>query len=102
DRLHRLARLVRKYGGESEIASYRERAARELAELESAEERIAERQSERERALERAATAARELSAARRKIAEDLGTRIGDELGSLGMGGARIVVEVAPLAEREG
>ncbi len=103
DRLARLKRLGRKYGGDVEsILAHREAAARELAELDQAEARIAELETGREAALEEAAGAARELSTARRTIADDLGRRISEELASLGMGGARIEVQVERLAERGG
>ena len=103
ERAHRLQKLLRKYGGDVEaILAHRAAVAGELESLAAAEERIEELESARGAALACAAKAARDLSAARRKIAADLGERISAELGSLGMGGARVVVDVAPLAEREG
>jgi DNA repair protein RecN (Recombination protein N) len=103
DRLHRLKRLMRKYGGDAAgIAAHRANAKAELAALDQAEERIAARQADREAALATAAKAARALSAKRRTIADDLAKRISAELASLGMGGARVAVQIEPLAERGG
>lgn len=103
DRLARLKRLTRKYGGDVDgILAHREAAARELEALDSAEERIAELEQIRQRTLERATEAARALSQQRRTIADELARRISEELASLGMGGARVTVQVAPLAERGG
>ena len=103
DRLARLKRLTRKYGGDVEgILAHREAAAAELAALDSAEERIAELERARQAALDGAAEAARALSKQRRTIADELARRISEELASLGMGGARVTVQVAPLAERGG
>lgn len=103
DRLARLKRLTRKYGGDVEgILAHRDVAAKELAALEHAEERITELESVRQRALEDAAEAARALSTERKRIADELASRISEELASLGMGGARVTVQVAPLAERGG
>lgn len=103
DRLARLKRLTRKYGGDVEgIVAHRASAAAELAALDRAEERIAERAAEREAAVSAAAVAARALSARRTTIADELARRISDELASLGMGGARVSVQVEPLAERSG
>jgi DNA repair protein RecN (Recombination protein N) len=103
ERLHRLARLARKYAGgasenvEEAILAYRARAEAELAALAEAEERIAEAEAAHSEALARAAALARELSAKRRRAAGELGVAISEELGSLGMGGAQVQVRVAPL-----
>lgn len=103
DRLARLRRLTRKYGGDVEgVLAHRQEAVEELETLEHAEERIAELEEAHDRALERAASAARAVSAERKRIAGELATRISEELASLGMGGARVEVQVEPLAERSG
>jgi DNA repair protein RecN (Recombination protein N) len=103
DRIARLKRLVRKYGGDIDgILAHREAAAAELSSLDRAEERIAELSRARELALEEAAEAARALSARRKTIADQLAEGISRELASLGMGGARVAVHVEPLAERGG
>ncbi len=103
DRLARIKRLMRKYGGDVDgVLVHRAALAAELEGLEHAEERIETLEKAREKALSDAARKARELSARRRQIADDLGARISHELSTLGMGGARVEVQVEPLAERGG
>ncbi|MCZ7678038.1 MAG: AAA family ATPase [Sandaracinaceae bacterium] len=95
DRLARLKRLARKYGGDvAGILAHREAAAAELEALSRAEERVLELEAAREAALSSATSAARALSARRRTIADELARRISEELASLGMGGARVEVQV--------
>jgi len=103
DRIHKLKRLTRKYGGDvAGILAFRDEAAAELAQLDRAEEHLEELELARKRALDDAAAAARALSKKRRAIAEELGKRISDELATLGMGGARIEVQVEQLDEKRG
>ncbi|MBX3251768.1 MAG: DNA repair protein RecN [Myxococcales bacterium] len=103
DRVDRLQRLQRKYGGDLEsILEHRARAADELEGLERHEERLAEAEKRRAAALETAASVARALSASRKKASSKLGERISTELESLGMGGAQIVVDLAPLEAKGG
>lgn len=103
DRLHRLKRLTRRYGGDVDgVLDFRARAAEELNGLDRAEERIEELERARADSLAKAAATARELSARRREIAESLAARISAELDSLGMGGARVEVQVERLAEKRG
>jgi DNA repair protein RecN (Recombination protein N) len=103
DRIARLKRLMRKYGGDlAAIAAHRETARAELDALERSEERIAELERVREEACEAASRAARKLSVERHRIGGELGKRISKELASLGMGDARVEVQVEKLAERGG
>ncbi|MFK7990903.1 MAG: DNA repair protein RecN [Sandaracinaceae bacterium] len=103
ERRVRLKRLARKYGGDLAGAlAFREEAAEQLGALDQAEERLEALEAQTAAVFERAAEAARALSEARAAIADDLGTRISAQLESLGMGGARVEVKVAPLAERRG
>ena len=98
DRLFRLEGLLRQYGPSlDDVLAARERIAAELASLQGVESRVAELERVREAALEEAAARARALSDRRKKAAEQLGAAIAGELSDLGMGGARVVVEVAPL-----
>jgi len=98
ERLDRLGRLKRKYGGSVEaVLEHRARAGAELERLEHHEERIAALEREHAQAYERAARAARELSTKRKAAATKLATAMSKELGSLGMGGAKIVVDVAQI-----
>jgi DNA repair protein RecN (Recombination protein N) len=97
ERLFQLNRLIRQHGGD--VASVLEARARMFAEIESlssAEGRLASERAEVARLLERASAMARALSTARKKAAIALGDAIGKELDSLGMGRAKVVVEVAP------
>jgi DNA repair protein RecN (Recombination protein N) len=55
-----------------------------------------------EQAMRTASERARSLSAKRRRVGEKLGKAIGRELGDLGMGGARILVDVTPAACTKG
>lgn len=103
ERHHRLDKLKRKYGGSiTSILSHREAAARELDSLDHHEERAAEKRAEHEAALVDATRAARDLSKKRRVAAAKLGAAIAEELQSLGMGGAKILVDVAPIDGRAG
>jgi DNA repair protein RecN (Recombination protein N) len=72
--------------------------AKELETLSQASHRIAELESLRNARLGAVGAAAKALSQKRRHSAEKLADAIGRELGSLGMGRARVVVDVAPKA----
>ena len=96
DNLQRLSRLKRKYGSTiEEILTFRNRAKDELNRLEQGEAHVAELERAVEVCRAKAAHEARTLSAARRQAAGRLGESIGRELATLGMGGARVVVDVA-------
>lgn len=102
ERLHALIKLKRKYGGSLlAVIEHAERAKHELDSLEDCEgtrERLA---AARQKALEGAGEAARVLSAGRKRAADKLAGAISSELVSLGMGGARIVVDVTPFEGKE-
>jgi DNA repair protein RecN (Recombination protein N) len=101
ERLYRLEGLLRQHGPAVEdVLAARERLAAELDALTGTESRLGEKERELEGHLPRAAEMARALSEQRRRAAERLGAAIGQELGALGMGGARVLVEVEPLAGR--
>ncbi|MCA9604964.1 MAG: DNA repair protein RecN [Myxococcales bacterium] len=103
DRVHRLRRLTRKHGGDVEgVLARRDEMRAELAELEGVEEAIERLERERLAALTRASKEAKALSKKRKQIADALGNAIGKELATLGMGEAKIEVQVEPLAERRG
>ncbi len=98
ERLFRLQRLLRKYGPTSaELLQHQTQWRNELESFEGAADRIAELESQRTQLLARAGKKARQLSKARRESAERLADAIGRELSQLGMGRARIVVDVASL-----
>jgi len=98
ERMYRLEGLLRQHGPTlDDVLATRDRLAAELAAFASAESRIAELEREKEAQLAVAAERARKLSARRRKAAEKLGAAISGELAEMGMGGARVVVDVAAL-----
>ena len=96
ERSFRLQKLLRKHGpSTAELLEHREALATELGTLAGAQERIAELAAERDATLAVVAAEAKRLSNERRKVAEGLATAIGRELSHLGMGRARVVVDVA-------
>lgn len=98
ERLHALSRLKRKYGGSLEGALlHLERARGQLESSAHQAETADELKAAYEQAMTDAFQNARELSRRRKLAAEGLGQAIADELRSLGMGDARVLVEVAPL-----
>jgi DNA repair protein RecN (Recombination protein N) len=98
ERLYRLEGLLRQHGPTIEdVLATRARIAAELENLATAESRVTDLEGKRDALLAVAAERARKLSIKRRKAAEKLGTAIGSELAELAMGGARVVVDVAPL-----
>lgn len=98
ERLFRIGKLIRQHGnGLDDVLAARQRIAAELDALAGADERAAAIEGELRTMLEEAARQARALSKRRREEAARLGGLIGAELGQLGMGSARVVVEVAKL-----
>lgn len=93
-----LGRLKRKFGGSVEAAlQYLDNAVRELDSLQHLAESNVELHQKLAEATSNAAVTARELSHRRKFAAENLGKAIGAELKSLGMGDARVLIELAPL-----
>jgi len=102
DRLFRLEELLRQHGPSLDaVVVARERLVHELDELESAKSRLPELERKRAELFAEAAKRAQRLSARRKKAGHELGTAISTELGELGMGRARVVVDVSPAAGRE-
>ncbi len=99
ERAFRLQKLLRKHGPTTvELLAHGAALAAELDSLASASDRLATLEKERAERLAEAATAARALSRKRREAAEDLADAIGVELAQLGMGRARVVVDVTPAS----
>ncbi|WP_437510489.1 DNA repair protein RecN [Sorangium sp. So ce1099] len=97
DRLYRLEGLLRQHGPTiDDVLAARARLAAELEQLAGVESHVAELERRRDALLAVAAERARKLSVKRRKAGEKLGAAISAELADLGMGGARVVVDVAP------
>ena len=100
-RLHRLQHRERKYGGSPEaVLDHRVRAAEELEQLQRHEEFLQAAEETHQAALERATKLARQLRKKRTSAATKLGKAISGELHTLGMGGARVEVDLAPLDGR--
>jgi DNA repair protein RecN (Recombination protein N) len=94
-----LSRIKRKYGGSVEAAVQHLAAAlRELDTLQHLAESNAELLQRVATTTTEAAVTARELSHRRKLAADNLGAAIGAELKSLGMGDARVLIELAPLS----
>jgi DNA repair protein RecN (Recombination protein N) len=98
ERLFRLQKLLRKHGPTTtELLAYRDQIGRELDGLAGVVDRVEELRGDREKVFASAAASARTLSKKRRDAAERLADAVGRELGALGMGRARVVVDVAPI-----
>jgi DNA repair protein RecN (Recombination protein N) len=98
DQLDRLIRIKKKYGETAEtILAHRDRAADELESLERYEERLDHCQKELDEALEGASSLAQTLRTKRQRAAVKLSKAISTELASLGMGEAKVTVELASL-----
>ncbi len=99
ERSFRLQKVLRKHGPTTaELIAHRATLGRELASLAQATERLAELEAEKQRGAAEVGAAARTLSRKRRASAEKLADAIGRELSQLGMGRARVVVDVTPTA----
>ncbi|MBK8259125.1 MAG: DNA repair protein RecN [Polyangiaceae bacterium] len=98
DRLYRIEGLLRRHGPTiADVITARERLAGELARMQNAQSRLAELTRERDAQLAKAAGLAKKLSAKRKEAADRLARAISTELNELAMGGARVLVDVAPL-----
>jgi DNA repair protein RecN (Recombination protein N) len=99
ERSFRLQKLLRKHGPTAaDVVAHRASLGREIAALEGAATRLGELEAEKARLLGEAGAAARALSRKRRQAAEKLADAIGRELAQLGMGRARVIVDVSPAA----
>jgi DNA repair protein RecN (Recombination protein N) len=98
ERLYLLSKLKRRYGGSIDsVRDYLSTCRAELDELDELATTLASAEEEHTQAFQDAASFARELSAERRSAATRLARAISGELESLGMGGARVQVELSPL-----
>jgi DNA repair protein RecN (Recombination protein N) len=98
ERGFRLQKLLRKHGPTTQdLIAYRAAIAQELEGLARATERVSELEVAEAERLTKVSVAARKLSKQRRETAERLADAIGRELAQLGMGRARVVVDVAPV-----
>ena len=103
ERLDRLYRLKKKYGGTvAEMLAYLERCREELDAIQFSEDRLNRLDKELEKALAQAGKAGKELSARRHTAAEELAKRIQSELTQLDMPKVRFQVEFAPKDAPDG
>ncbi len=103
ERLFALQKLKRKYGGSLEsVLAHLAQSHAELAALDDHEATSERLRGEYQRKLGDARAVARELSKKRKLAAGKLASAISEELASLGMGGARILVDVSPLEGKLG
>jgi DNA repair protein RecN (Recombination protein N) len=99
ERSFRLQKLLHKHGPTTtELLAHRAALGRELESLSTASARIGELEAARTERAAAVGTAARSLSRKRRDAAEKLADAIGRQLSQLGMGRARVVVDVSPMA----
>ncbi|MCL2450178.1 MAG: DNA repair protein RecN, partial [Polyangiaceae bacterium] len=103
ERAFRLQKVLRKHGPTTaDVLAARESLARELESLAGGADRIPILEREKARLSAEASAGARALSRKRREAADALADAIGSELAELGMGRARVVVEVSPTAAAGG
>lgn len=97
-----LGRLARRYGGDLAAVLHAAEAARiELAELVAQEERLTQLARQRDQLLAELKAAQTAIGVARRSAAPRLAAEVARRLVDLGMGGARLEVEVAGEAGEE-
>ena len=103
ERLFRLQKLLRKHGPTTaDLLAFKDSIAREIEGFARSVDRAEELTIARERSLAKAGSLARALSKKRRDAAEKLADAVGRELALLGMGRARVIVDVAPTANIAG
>jgi len=91
-----LAALRRKYGEDlAAVVAFGEAAAQRLAQLEDAEGIAARLEAEQTQVAEELARAEAHVRGVRTRAAVAFGARVGERLGDLAMGGARVEVHVA-------
>ncbi len=98
ERHFRLQKLLRKHGPTTEeLLAHRDAVTRALAGLAEGASRLVALEADRDAHLTTVGKAARALSRKRHVAAEKLAEAIGRELSQLGMGRARVTVDVAPI-----
>ena len=103
DRLDRLHRLKKKYGGTvEEMLDYLEQCRKELDEIQFSEERIGQLKKKLAEALKLAYCKGKELSELRKTAAAELAKRIQSELTQLDMPKVRFQVEFADKDGEDG
>jgi len=94
--------LERKYGRTAqELSDSLPQLQAELLDLDSSDEQVEKLEMQLEASLSQLGQAARALTAARTKAALELAEAVTAELGQLAMGGSRLIIQVAELADFE-
>jgi DNA repair protein RecN (Recombination protein N) len=103
-RLDEITKLKKKYGPSlAEVLACKERIDRERKSLESLGEKISELQKSTAAFYARALSQAQELSSKRKKVAQELGSKVEAELSTLGMKKVRFQIAVEEgLSEKGG
>lgn len=100
ERLNLIQKLKKKYGPTlADVIAHGQRAADELATLQSSDEALAQLAAAEAAALKQFDAAAQKLSAARQKAAVPLGDKIQKELRGLGFSKALFRIDVTPQPE---
>ena len=102
DRWFRLQKLLRKHGPTThELLVHRDEVKKQLDQLAGASQLLVDLEQKREAALTAVSAEARTLSRKRRDAAAHLADAIGRELAGLGMGRARVVVDVSAVPNHQ-
>lgn len=102
ERLYRIEGLLRQFGPtEADVLEHRARLEREVSDHEGAASRLDEERENLAARMPAVEQRAVRLSSERKRAAAALGGAISAELADLGMGGARVSVEVEALPARE-
>jgi DNA repair protein RecN (Recombination protein N) len=97
ERAFALRKLLQKHGPTTaDLLAHRAELAKELDGFATASDRASALQAEKDRRAAQASETARALSSRRRDAADALADAIGAQLAQLGMGRARVIVEVTP------
>lgn len=98
DRWFRLQKLLRKHGPSThELLAHKDDVRKQLEQLAGASQLLDDLEKKRDAKLAAVSADARLLSRKRRDAAATLADAIGKELSGLGMGRARVVVDVSPV-----
>ena len=102
DRWFRLQKLLRKHGPTThELLAHRDEVKKQLEQLAGASQLLVDLEQKREASLAAVSAEARTLSRKRRDAAANLADAIGRELAGLGMGRARVVVDVSAVPNHQ-
>jgi len=102
-RLDEINKLKRKYGGTlEEVIYHKEKAEKELEQIELNEEELLKLKEEERALREKVMRCAMELSKKRSRVATLLNKKVGDELEDLGMKRAVFRVKLEKMREKEG